>query len=184
MHRYGDFFPIELSPFGYNETIAQEYYNLDSAAGQAAGYLWKEAERKDHAPTLHAGSIPSNLADVTDEITKEVIECEHKGGCKQQCTTAFRVLATDLAFYRQHNLPLPTLCPNCRHYERLARRNPRKLWERRCDCSGSSSENNAYKNTASHPHGGERCANEFETPYASDRPEIVYCEQCYQAEVS
>ena len=28
------------------------------------------------------------------------------------------------------------------------------------------------------------CKNEFETSYAPDRPEIVYCEQCYNEEVA
>jgi len=27
------------------------------------------------------------------------------------------------------------------------------------------------------------CTNEFETPYAPDRPEIVYCEECYNKEI-
>jgi len=25
---WGEFFPIEMSPFGYNETIAQEYFPI------------------------------------------------------------------------------------------------------------------------------------------------------------
>jgi len=29
----------------------------------------------------------------------------------------------------------------------------------------------------------EGCDVEFETTYAPDRPEIVYCEKCYQKEV-
>jgi hypothetical protein len=35
---------------------------------------------------------------------------------------------------------------------------------------------------AKHGHK-DKCQNEFETPYAPARPEIVYCEQCYQTEV-
>ncbi|MES2023631.1 MAG: hypothetical protein V4439_03025 [Patescibacteria group bacterium] len=31
--------------------------------------------------------------------------------------------------------------------------------------------------------GGARCNVEFETSYAPERPEIVYCEKCYQQEV-
>ena len=35
-----------------------------------------------------------------------------------------------------------------------------------------------------HEHHEEGpCANEFETNYAPDRPEVVYCEQCYNAEI-
>ena len=40
-----------------------------------------------------------------------------------------------------------------------------------------------YQNTVEHSHHKGKCPNEFETSYAPDRPEIVYCEQCYQAEV-
>jgi len=32
------------------------------------------------------------------------------------------------------NLPIPHLCPNCRHYQRLKQRNPLKLWHRQCMC--------------------------------------------------
>lgn len=43
-----------------------------------------------------------------------------------------------------------------------------------------------YTNTANHsPHStNQSCPNEFETSFAPDRPEIVYCEECYQAEVA
>jgi len=81
------------------------------------------------------------------------------------------------------NLPLPRLCPNCRHYQRLKQRNPLKLWHRRCQCAGKKSENGVYKNTTGHFHGEGRCPNEFETSYSPDRKEVVYCEHCYQAEV-
>jgi len=33
-----------------------------------------------------------------------------------------------------------------------------------------------------HVHEGV-CKNEFETAYAPDRPEIIYCESCYNKEV-
>jgi hypothetical protein len=81
------------------------------------------------------------------------------------------------------NLPLPRLCPNCRHYQRLKQRNPLKLWKRKCMCRGQTSVNGVYKNTIEHFHGKEPCPNEFETTYAPERPEIVYCEKCYLDEV-
>jgi hypothetical protein len=33
-----------------------------------------------------------------------------------------------------------------------------------------------------HNHKGH-CENKFETSYSPDKPEIVYCETCYQKEV-
>ena len=41
-----------------------------------------------------------------------------------------------------------------------------------------------YQNTAKHFHDNNHCPNEFETSYAPDRSEIVYCEQCYNGEVA
>jgi hypothetical protein len=40
-----------------------------------------------------------------------------------------------------------------------------------------------YANTIAHFHGNEPCPNEFETSYAPERQEIVYCENCYNAEI-
>ena len=34
-----------------------------------------------------------------------------------------------------------------------------------------------------HLHGEEKCSAQFETSYSPDRPEIVYCENCYKQEV-
>src|SRR3989344_4107181 len=97
---------------------------------------------------------------------------------------AFRILAQELAFLRKYNLPLPRLCSNCRHYQRLTQRTPVKLFHRRCLCAGVQSENAVYRNDATHFHGAARCPNEFETSYAPERPEIVYCESCYNNEVA
>ncbi|MDP3784615.1 MAG: hypothetical protein Q8R12_00870, partial [bacterium] len=59
------------------------------------------------------------------------------------------------------------------------------LWHRKCQCAGEKSENGIYQNTADHIHHpkDQLCPNEFETTYAPERPEIVYCEQCYIREV-
>jgi len=108
------------------------------------------------------------------------IGCEHEGRCEEQCTTAFRLTLAELQFHKQNSIALPTRCPNCRHIARLARRNPLRTWRRACQCAGAQSVTNA----AAHFHGDSPCPNEFQTSYDPDRPEIVYCEQCYQAEVA
>ena len=80
-------------------------------------------------------------------------------------------------------LPLPRSCPNCRYRVRLEERNPVMSWTRKCDCAGKKSKNGLYENTITHFHGEGGCAVEFKTSYSPDRPEIVYCEKCYQQEV-
>ncbi len=163
VYKYGEFFPTELSPFAYNETIAQEYFPLTKQQAQEQGYLWKDPEPRNYQITIKSQDLPDNIKDVEDSILKEIIGCAHQGRCNEQCTEAFRIIPQELAFYRRMNLPLPRLCPNCRHYQRLKQRNPLKLWKRQCMAPG--------------------CPNTFETSYAPDRPEIVYCEACYLKEV-
>jgi len=184
VYRYGEFFPPELSPFAYNETIAQEYFPLTKEQAVAQGYRWKDPELRQYEITIKPEDLPDHIKDVKDDILNQVIGCAHEQKCNEQCTTAFKIIPEELAFYRRMNLPLPRLCPNCRHYQRLKQRNPLKLWHRRCQCAGQKSENGVYQNTISHQHGTNNCPNEFETSYAPDRKEIVYCEQCYQAEVA
>jgi hypothetical protein len=187
VYSYGEFFPYEVCPWGYNETVAQEFFPLSKEAASQRGFNWKEDQKREHEPTVAAADIPDNIEDVKDEITSEIIACSHGGDCEHHCTSAFKVLPDDLAFYKRLNIPIPDLCPNCRHYRRASLRNPMQTWHRKCQCSGSASENGKYKNLdqahASHALA-DPCPNEFETSYAPDRPEIVYCEKCYQAELA
>ncbi|KKT00344.1 MAG: hypothetical protein UV76_C0011G0016 [Candidatus Nomurabacteria bacterium GW2011_GWA2_43_15] len=164
IYKYGEFFPPEFSPFGYNETVAQEFFPSNAQTAGKFGYNWKVKEARNRPqPTILPENLPDHIKDVPDSIIKEIIACEHKGECDEQCTSVFKIVQTELEFYRHINLPLPRLCPNCRHYQRLKQRNPLKLWHRKCMKEG--------------------CTNEFETSYAPDRPEKVYCERCYQQEV-
>jgi cytochrome c-type biogenesis protein CcmH/NrfF len=163
IYKYGEFFPSELSQFCYNETIAQEYFPLTKEEVKKRGHGWKEKEDRNYLVGIKSEQIPDSINDINEEIIGKVIECAHKGECNQQCTEAFKIIPEEFQFYKRMNLPIPRLCPNCRHYERLAQRNPLKLWHRKCMKEG--------------------CTNEFETSYAPDRPEIIYCERCYQQEV-
>ncbi len=182
---YGEFFPAELSPFAYNETIAQEYFPLRKEEVLAWGYAWKDIGKKDYVSTMQADNIPDSIANVTDSIFGEIIACAHaNSSCNEQCTTAFKIVPAEFDFYKRMNIPLPHLCPNCRYYARVKQRNPLKLWHRKCECDGVGSKNAAYKNSSTHFHKSGACPNEFETSYTPDCPEIVYCEQCYQAEAA
>lgn len=183
IYKYGEFFPPEINHFAYNETVAQEHFPLTEEEAIEKGYAWKNPETKDYKITINPEDLPDHIKDIGESVLKEVIGCAHEGECNEQCTTAFKVVRDELQFYRKMNIPLPRLCPNCRHYQRLKQRNPLKLWHRKCQCAGVQSENGTHNNTASHFHGTDHCPNEFETSYAPERKEIVYCEQRYQSEV-
>ena len=171
IYKYGEFFPIEMSFFPYNQSIAHEYFPLASSDAIRRGYGWRAVEDKTYTPTKEYMDIPSSIYDVSDDVIKEVISCAHAGVCTHQCTNAFRVIPAELQMYQRLGVPFPTLCVNCRHHERLSKRNPLKLWTRECMCSKDK-----------HQHTG-KCANVFQTSYSPESSEIVYCEQCYQKEV-
>ena len=183
-YKYGEFFPIELSPVSYNESMAQEYFPLDKEDTLTKGYKWQDTADRNYKPTIEAKDLPDQIGDVDDSITKEIIACAHsKSNCKHLCVSAFRITTDELNFYKKMGLPLPQLCHNCRTFERLQQRTGLALYKRKCQCGGLKSENGVYQNTAKHLHVEDGCSNEFETSYAPDRPEIVYCEQCYQQEI-
>ncbi|MCX6751903.1 MAG: hypothetical protein NTZ87_00130 [Candidatus Nomurabacteria bacterium] len=183
LYGYGDFFPADLSPFGYNETVAQELFPLTKKEAETKGYFWRERKERDYKNDMETKDLPDSLNDIDETITQKVIGCGHKGECTHECTKAYKITKTEFDFYKKMNIPLPRLCYNCRYCERIAKRNPIKLWKRKCECAGSASSNNVYKNTRVHDHANSVCEKEFETPYSPDRPEIVYCETCYQQEV-
>jgi len=184
VYAFGEFFPPELSPFAYNETIAQEYFPLTKEEAIKEGYDWKDPEDRKYEITKKTENLPDHIDDVDESILNEVIECEHKGKCNHQCTSAFKIIPQELQFYKKMHLPLPRLCSNCRHHERLSQRNTLKLWKKACMCGGEKSNDGGYRNTSDHGHKSDNCVNEFMTSYDPDREEIIYCERCYQREVS
>ena len=162
-YKFGEFFPIELSSFCYNETMAYEQFPLSKEQILKKSYQCLDDVTRNYKFTIESADVPTNILDVSENILEETIHCEHKGLCSHQCTNAFRIMPDELKFYKRMKLPIPSLCPNCRYFVRLERTLPWKLWHRKCMNKG--------------------CSNEFETSYAPDRSEKVYCKKCYQQEV-
>lgn len=98
--------------------------------------------------------LPDHIRDVKDDIVKEILKCEN-------CGKNYRVIPIELQFYKRFDLPIPRHCPLCRHYEKTSRLNPIAVYDR--DCA--------------------KCGKGIKSSYVPDGPEVVYCEQCYQAEV-
>ncbi|PID70079.1 hypothetical protein CSB37_03655 [bacterium DOLZORAL124_38_8] len=146
---WGEFFPAELSPFAYNETVAQEYFPLTKEEIVRRGYKWKE-EKHNFQYTGPKYEMPDDIADVPDDIVNKVLECERSG-------KFYRIQPAELRFYRKMNLPIPRLHPDERHKDRVNLRNPRKLWQRTC----------------------ADCGCKIQTTFAPNRPEKILCEACY-----
>ncbi len=167
---YGEFFPPEFSMFAYNETAAQEYFPKSESEVSDFGVNWKDREKTDYGTLLTVEELKK--LDRTDaaSVTSKAVQCN--GDSTTLCSGAYRILPEELEFYNRFNIPLPEACPNCRYFKRLQRFcNPLTLWKKSCACDMEN-----------HDHSGT-CPNEFETTYAPDRTEKVYCESCYQKEV-
>ena len=166
IYKYGEFYPAELSYFGYNETSAPEHFPLTKEEALEKGYKWQDNLQKTSGKeTLKPENIPESINDVNDSILNEVLACI-------ECGRNYKIVPNELNFYRKMKIPIPRRCFYCRHEARLRRRNPFKLWHKTCMCDKEN-----------HFHGEGKCKVEFETSYAPERLEVVYCEKCYQQEV-
>ena len=100
---WGQFFPINISPYGYNETIAQEYFPLTQKQAEKAGVKWKE----ENLANRYLGvkyDIPDDIRDVDDSLTSQILTCE-------SCAGNYKVIKQELDFHKKHSLPVSKLCP-------------------------------------------------------------------------
>ena len=148
---WGEFFPMEYSLFDYNETVAQDFFPVTKDEADSMGLRWREEGQEK----LESGyEIPDSILGVEDGILNETLVCEKTG-------KGYKIIRQELELYKKLQVPVPHFAPETRNRIRFAARNPRKLWDRKCD----------------------KCQAAIKTTYAPDRPEKVYCEACYLKEV-
>ena len=157
-----EFFPHTISPFGYDETVAQEYFPLTKEETIQHNWKWKG---KEETSSYH-GSYYTPLSIEQYDERKVGYEVAQKNiddllAGILQCVVSkrpFKIIKQELVFYIENWLQIPTKHPDQRHKERMDMRNPRTLCER--NCTG--------------------CAEKIITTYNSERTEKVYCEKCYK----
>lgn len=150
---WGEFFPISMSPYGYNETVAQEYYPLTKDEALAKGYKWKD----DDESAAYEGPetvLPEDVNDADESLVDKVLQSETSGDF-------YKIIPQEYKYYKRFGIALPRLSPSDRRAERMKLRNPRKLWDRECG----------------------KCKAAIKSSYSPERPEQVYCEKCYLNEV-
>jgi hypothetical protein len=161
MQKYGEwweFFAPVISPFGYNETVAQDYYPRTKQEAVQQGYKRQDIDYDTaipaNMPTLQWDAIPQDIHTVDESILNAILICETTG-------KPFRIQKQELNFYRAMNIPLPHRHPDQRHEERLQQLPPKKLFLRACDL----------------------CNNEVLSVYDRGYSGKVYCESCYNKEI-
>lgn len=162
---WGMSFDPRISPFGYNETLAMDFYPLAKEEALAQGYAWRDdLPATKGKETISWDSIPTDIHSVDESFCKEILACSVTG-------RNYKIIKQELAFYKKFNIPIPRLHPEERHRQRMNRRNAFEYYHRQCMCE-----------QANHDHSGQ-CTEQFETTYAPERPEVVYCQHCYENEI-
>ena len=144
-----------------------EFFPIERDEALKKGYKWQDAKTGTYGQeTLSQEDVPDDIKNISESIVNEILACI-------ECKRNYRLTPQELELYKRLNICIPEKCYECRYHERLVWRLPRKLWTRGCVCDIKTHE----------IHAGDKCKNEFETSYAPDRPEIIYCEECYLKEV-
>jgi len=113
-----------------------------------------------YAETVAQDYFPSTQGKKFDNLAKHEKKIDENEKYIKKCITCekhYKIITQELKFYEHHNLPLPQECPNCRHSDRIKNRNPRQLWQRSC----------------------AQCHAKIMTSFSPERPEMIYCENCY-----
>ncbi len=151
---YGEFFAPELFPYGYNETVAYEYFPMTKQEAENHGYKWNDSEISQ-SYEFSDYAIPDNINDIKDDILDKVLRDVVSG-------KAYRIIPMELAFYRRIGFPIPHSAPFERHRKRLKLISDHlNLYQRKCG----------------------KCGIAVESVYKENEFPIVYCERCYNAEI-
>ncbi len=156
-NEWGLFFPKELSPFAYNESIVNEYMPLNKVEALDCGFRWwDDIPSTSGKGTISLENLPKVPLMYNNELMKEVLTC-------QKCQRNYKLINREIGFYKKLNLAIPLICFNCRHEDRMKLRNQRNLWGAICP----------------------KCNTSITTSYKPEDQKIykLYCEKCYQQEV-
>lgn len=121
----GEFFPIQDSTYGYNETIAQQYFPLSKDQAKEKNILREDYEYHVNIPE-NATIIQGNQTEKAgDDIISKVI-------LSTQSQKPFRIMKKEREFCNTHSIPLPQTHPDERFAQMRASRPSQNLHLRNC----------------------------------------------------
>jgi hypothetical protein len=147
---WGEFFPIEYSPYPYNVTMAQRFHPLSRE--EVVGRGWKWLDEEDAVVGESRGEVPDDFGSIEDldEFSQRVFVCAESG-------KKFKFVKAELKFYKQYGLPLPVVAPTVRIEGMWKKMGERRL--RECVCSD--------------------CGEVVSTTFGEDFEGKILCEKCY-----
>lgn len=153
---YSDGLGLEFSAQAYNFSIAMVSYPLSNEQiKNLGGYVADD-------PDTNAGSIdiikytdvPETINEVSDDILTKAIQCSISG-------RPFRIIKSEVDFYKQMNLPIPIVHPSIRMENQYKIASPGKKHQASC----------------------KKCSKNIESMFDPKEGFILFCEKCYQLEV-
>ena len=155
-NEWWEFFSSKISPFGYNETVANEYFPLTKNEALNNWYNWSDYEVPfpKVEKIIPANKLPNSIDKIPDDILNWAIKCE-------KTNKPFKIVPLELKFYRDNDIPIPQKSPEERHLERKKISNPKEIYGTKCD----------------------KCWIEIKSVFSKESWKKVYCEECYNKEV-
>lgn len=153
---YGDGLGFEFSAQPYNFSTVGATYPLDvNFIRQHGGYVISEPETNmGDMDVVDATMIPLTITGVTSDILNKAIMCT-------QTHRPFRIIASELEFYKVMGLPLPVLHPTYRMGILAVLRPTSKKYKTIC----------------------AQCGDTIDSLFNPIDGYTLYCEKCYQQEV-
>ena len=153
---YSDGVGMEFSAQSYNFSLGQVAFPLtDEQILKLGGYVAEEPESNvGNTETIKYSDLSIYIDDINDNIVNKAIICEESG-------RPFKIVSTELDFYRRMNLPLPNIHPLLRIQRRIRFVPDGKKYKTVC----------------------QKCDKDMESVFDPKEKYILYCEKCYQQEV-
>jgi len=146
---WGKFFPAELRPFAFNETLAMEQSPMTREEVLKLGWKWRDDG--DQGQKFDSDYVvQDDISEVDRDILNKVLKCEVTG-------KPYKIVPQELDFYKKMKLPIPRIVPKERLNRRFQFKAKHRLFDRNCG----------------------NCGEAIETPYLKQDAEKVFCEQCY-----
>ncbi len=150
---YGEFPRILFNKFAYNNSNANKFFPKTKEEALGLGFTWNDEVEEQPAATILGNDLPETILEVNDSILKEIISCV-------ACDRKYKIASIEFDLLRKMNMPLPDKCLRCRENSLFDKLQKPGLYDREC----------------------MKCGKGMKTSFSKERPEIVYCEKCYQGE--
>lgn len=121
---WGLFFPASISDFGYNDTVASDFFPLNKEDETTQGFKWVDKIEAEYGQGTK--DVPDDIFEAKADITDTVYTCK-------ESNKDYKITPQELKFYQQNGIALPNKCFKQRHKERFDQRNKRVLYDRTCE---------------------------------------------------